>query len=212
MSREYCPKCMKASSTCICQWLQIQENQTPVLILQHLDEVKKTLGTAKLVELGLKQAKVVSGISFSKAEIYQQLSLFNAFSPILLYAHAMKASPFHVELDFETQFTIPADLSTRFDSVILLDGTWRNTRELLHHNSWLQALPTLALKNVEASNYRIRKAAQANALATIEAVSELLSVLECQFDKAAFLLPFRKMIDAQIDKMGADVYARNYHS
>jgi len=49
-------------------------------------------------------------------------------------------------------------------------------------------------------------------LATIEAVSELLSVLECQFDKAAFLLPFRKMIDAQIDKMGADVYARNYHS
>jgi len=203
---------MKASSTCICQWLQIQENQTPVLILQHLDEVKKTLGTAKLVELGLKQAKVVSGISFSKAESYQQLSLFNAFSPILLYAHAMKASPFHVELDFETQFTIPTDLSTRFDSVILLDGTWRNTRELLHHNSWLQALPTLALKNVEASNYRIRKAAQANALATIEAVSELLSVLECQFDKAAFLLPFRKMIDAQIDKMGADVYARNYHS
>ena len=212
MSREFCPKCMKASSTCICQWLQIQENKRPVLILQHLDEVKKTLGTAKLVELGLKQAKVVSGIIFSKPEIYKQLGQYNTSCPILLYAQAMKASPFHVELDFETQFTIPASLSTRFDSVILLDGTWRNTRELLHHNSWLQALPTLALKNVEASNYRIRKAAQANALATIEAVSELLSVLECQFDKAAFLLPFRKMIDAQIDKMGADVYARNYHS
>ena len=99
---------------------------------------------------------------------------------------------------------------SRFDAVILLDGTWRNTREILHKNTWLHTLPTMALKNVGASRYRIRKAPQENALATIEAVSKLLSVLDKKFDQDIFLKPFNRMIDAQIAKMGDAVYQRNY--
>jgi len=212
MSRQYCPKCMKAMSTCICQWLQVQSNQMPVLILQHSDEVKKTLGTARLVELGLTKAKVVSGTAFKRADCFDVLGSYQASQPILLYAHQMPESPFHIELDSDATFTKVSELSTCIDSIIVLDGTWRNTRELLHLNAWFQTLPTIALKNVGVSQYRIRKASKADALATIEAISVLLSIFDEQFDSNVFLRPFEKMIDAQIDKMGEALYQQNYQT
>ena len=89
MARHYCLKCNKAESTCICPWLQIQSNQTPVLILQHTDEIKKVLGTARLVELGLEKAKVISNTIFSKVECLSALSVFNVSNPIILYANKM---------------------------------------------------------------------------------------------------------------------------
>jgi len=210
MGRQYCPKCSKAKSTCICQWLQVQTNQIPVLILQHTDEIKKALGTARLVELGLQRAKVISNTSFIKNECYGALKFFKATNPILLYSQEMANSPFHIELDLSSELPLPDLQLSRFDSVILLDGTWRNTREILHKNEWLHTLPTIALKNVGASHYLIRKAAQKNTLATIEAVSKLLAVLDENFDQDAFLKPFYRMIEAQIAKMGEAVYQRNY--
>jgi len=210
MSRQYCPKCSKAQSTCICQWLQVQSNQTPVLILQHPDEIKKALGTALLVELGLERAKIISNITFTKFECLDVLNVFQATNPILLYSQKMENSPFHIEFDLSLELPLTDPQFSCFDSVILLDGTWRNTREILHKNEWLHDLPTVALKNVEKSCYRIRKAPQENALATIEAVSKLLSVLEQSFDQNAFLKPFERMIDGQIAKMGEAVYQRNY--
>jgi len=210
MSRQYCPKCNKAKSTCICQWLQVQSNQTPVLILQHTDEIKKALGTARLVELGLESAKVISNTTFTKIECLNILSVYNASNPILLYSQKMVNSPFHIELDLSIESLLPDSQTSCFDSVILLDGTWRNTREILHKNEWLHDLPTMALKNVGESRYRIRKASQENTLATIEAASKLLSVLDENFDQGVFLKPFDRMIEAQIAKMGEAVYRRNY--
>ncbi|MFT7374368.1 MAG: DTW domain-containing protein YfiP [Oleiphilaceae bacterium] len=212
MSRQYCPKCHKAKSTCICQWLQVQSNQIPVLIFQHTNEQKKTLGTARLVELGLESVKVISNTVMTKIECLQALSEFQASNPILLYAHKMVNSPFHIELDINHNASFSNEQAASFDSVILLDGTWRNTRELLHKNEWLHALPTIALKNVGESRYRIRKAAQENTLATIEAVANLLSVLDEKFNQEVLLKPFDKMIDTQIAKMGEAVYLRNYQS
>jgi len=210
MSRQYCPKCNKAKATCICQWLQVQSNQTPVLILQHTDEIKKVLGTARLVELGLEKAKVISNTTFTITECFDALSVYKTSNPILLYSHKMVNSPFHIELDLSFDLSLPDSQTSRFDSVILLDGTWRNTREILHKNEWLHTLPTMSLKHAGASRYRIRKAPQENALATIEAVSKLLSVLDEKFDQNIFLKPFDRMIDAQIAKMGDAVYQRNY--
>ena len=122
----------------------------------------------------------------------------------------MANSPFHITLDLSAALPQPETIASRFDSIILLDGTWRNTREILHKNEWLQSLPTIELKNVEKSRYRIRKSSQENALATIEAVSKLLKALDQSFDEHLFLKPFDQMIDAQIAKMGEAVYQRNY--
>jgi DTW domain-containing protein YfiP len=62
--------------------------------------------------------------------------------------------------------------------LIVLDGTWRKSRKMLHLNPLLQRLPRLALKAMPASRYRIRKAHLPDQLSTLEATCAALSQLE----------------------------------
>lgn len=68
--------------------------------------------------------------------------------------------------------------------LIVLDGTWRKTRKLLHLNPWLQALPRLGLPLLPASRYTVRRAHRPDQLATLEATGHALH----QFD-----LPTRQL-------------------
>jgi len=206
---------MKAKVACVCTWVSPQKNSYPFLVLQHLDERKKPLGTAKLLTMGLEDATLLSGLDFSAEIIHQTLRQFNCHQPILLYPKTFDTSPFHLNFDLSTPKTEKhnlnsAGLSGNFDCVILLDGTWRNTRELLLCNAWLKDLPTLALQNVGESRYRIRKTKGQGELATIEAAAKLLSILEDDFSTDDLLRPFEKMIQYQISKMGLALYKQNY--
>ena len=210
MSRRYCDQCAKAEAACLCAWIEQQDNQLAVLVLQHPDEINKAIGTARLVELGLKRARVVSGLGIVEADAMAVLAGLSAFKPLLLYPKALSESLPHFVLDFETEHFSVSPLLNAYDSLILLDGTWRNTRELLHVNGWLKTLPTLAIKHSESSRYRIRQAKQAGALATIEAVAKVLSVLDETHQAEQLLLPFEKMIEFQIARMGPLVYRQHY--
>jgi len=206
---------LKAKVACVCTWISRQKNNYPILVLQHCDEKKKPLGTAKLLTLGLKKAVLLSGLDFSTVIFQESLKQFNCHNPILLYPRAFETSPFHLNVDLadsnsENHNLSNPRLSERFDCVILLDGTWRNTREILLRNPWLKDLPTLALQNVGESRYRIRKTKGRGELATIEAAAKLLTVLESDFSADDLLRPFEKMIQYQISKMGFEVYKRNY--
>jgi len=206
---------MKAKVACVCAWISPQKNNYPILVLQHLNERNKPLGTAKILTMGLEEATLLSGLDFSPALINQTLKKFNCRKPILLYPKTFDTSPFHLNFSLSSPGTEKhnlnnADLSGRFDSVILLDGTWRNTRELLLLNAWLKDLPTLALKNVGESRYRIRKTKGQGQLATIEAAAKLLTILEGDFSADDLLRPFERMIQYQISKMGLELYKRNY--
>ena len=210
MSRRYCKHCHKPEAACLCRWIAPQDNRLPVLVLRHPDEQKHAIGTARLIELGLKLAKVETQLTFERQRITSQLQLWSVSRPLLIYPKSLSPDVPHFTLDFETEHFTPQTLLNQFDSLILLDGTWRNTRELLLNNEWLRTLPTLAIKHNTNSRYRIRQASQEGALATIEAVSEVLRVLDERFQAERFLLPFEKMIDYQIAKMGRDVYLKNY--
>ena len=90
MSRQYCHNCYKAKSTCICKWVQVQSSSVPIIVLRHTDEIKKTLGTARLVELGLENAKVLSNTIFTESDCLGALSAFEASKPMLIsvsYTH-----------------------------------------------------------------------------------------------------------------------------
>jgi DTW domain-containing protein YfiP len=51
----------------------------------------------------------------------------------------------------------------------VLDATWRKSRKMLHLNPPLAALPRLALSDMPASSYRIRKAHAPDQLSSLEA-------------------------------------------
>jgi DTW domain-containing protein YfiP len=60
----------------------------------------------------------------------------------------------------------------------VLDGTWRKSRKMLYQNPLLQQLPRLALRDMPASRYLIRKAHRSDQLSTLEATCTALMQLE----------------------------------
>ena len=62
--------------------------------------------------------------------------------------------------------------------LIVLDGTWRKSRKMLHLNPLLQHLPRLTLHDAPASRYWIRKAHRSDQLSTLEATCIALTQVE----------------------------------
>lgn len=210
MARRYCQHCSKPEAACLCPFLSQQNNSIAVIILRHPDEAPKSLGTATLVSLGLKKSDVLTSLEISETEVLNLLAAFSCSKPLLIYPQSLNNSSLHYVYDIEKKSFISPSLGKAYDSIILLDGTWRNTRELLHRNKWLKNLATLNLENAAKSRYRIRQTKQEGALATIEAVAYGLTLLDGSFNAGQLLKPFEKMIEFQIEKMGHDVYQKNY--
>jgi DTW domain-containing protein len=61
---------------------------------------------------------------------------------------------------------------------VVLDATWRKSRKMLHLSPALQRLPRLALAEVPAGRYAIRKAHKPGQLSTLEATCAALAQLE----------------------------------
>jgi DTW domain-containing protein YfiP len=84
-------------------------------------------------------------------------------------------------------------------ALIVVDGTWWQAQKLLRLNPRLAALPRVAFTPVAPSRYRIRKQPEAFCVSTIEAVAEVLSVLEPESGPYDGLLaPFVAMVEAQL--------------
>jgi len=231
-SGRYCATCYKARPACICVWLKPQKTRLATFIIQHPDEQLKPIGTARIAELGLDKVKLTVGLEHSSESILKTLKSLGANKPALLYSQAFPSSPVHYVLDFERfdsnrfEFNnsasvdnsafidnptiIDESILANVDSLILLDGTWRNTREILLLNDWLKLLPVISLKGVGESQYKIRKAQTAGALATIEALAKVIMVMDKSVSLPDFLRPFEKMIEYQISRMGEDTFRKNY--
>jgi DTW domain-containing protein YfiP len=181
-----------------------------VLVLQHSDECKKPLSTIPLIERGLEKVKTLGGVNFDHELSMKALKEIGANNPILLYPGVLSEKSETVMLDLTVDRLASKERLKVYDSLIVLDGTWRNTREIVLSNDWLKDIPTLSLKNVGESLYRIRKSSRVESLSTIEAVSRILEMVDASFDSESFLLPFKKMIDMQISHMGNEVYQQNY--
>lgn len=194
-SRARCERCLRAQSHCLCALIPKLDSRTRVLILQHPSEVSHALNTGRLAALGLRNAQLRVGEVF--AELEQWLAL-PGYQPRLLFP-GEGAQP----LVAEAADTLPSLL-------VVLDGTWRKARKLLHLNPSLATLPKVTLGDVPPSRYRLRKAPGVEALSTLEAITHALQILEAPRSFAPLLAPFEAMIDRQIAAMGSETYTRNH--
>ncbi len=134
---------------------------TEVVILQHPLETDNAKGSARLLHLSLSGSHLMQGETFTDAH-WQTLQADR--HTVLLYPDqpGSTASPSLAGTDL-TQLR-----------VIVLDGTWRKSRKMLHRDPRLQQLPRLALQDAPASQYHIRKAQRAGQLSTLEATCHAL--------------------------------------
>ena len=183
--RASCAHCTRPASHCLCAWIPALDADTRVLLLQHPDEAAHPLNTARLVALGLRGARLWVGEHFDA--LPDELAA-RGQRPLLLFpgAPAVDANAWRVE---------QADIPTL---LVVLDGTWRRARRLLRLNPLLGTLPRLALQPQAPSRYRVRRAREPDALATVEAVAAALGMLEPARDFAPLLAPFEQMVEGQL--------------
>ena len=165
----------------MCQWVRPIAHQVQVLVLQHPLEVGHAKGSARLLCMSLAHSRLVTGEAFDADELN---ALLNQPWP----GESVDATPRQTVLLYPATPACPAptwpladdDAPTdpRLLRLVVLDGTWRKSRKMLHLNPVLQTLPRLALRDRPPSNYRIRKAHLPDQLSTLEATCAALGQLE----------------------------------
>jgi DTW domain-containing protein YfiP len=192
--RVTCAVCLRPQRSCICQWITPVAHQVEVVVLQHPLEVDQAKGSARLLHLSLARSALVTGEVFDEAALQALISAplpgqAAANTPdytVLLYPdspqHQSLGLPAPPVLDPE-RLRAPSRLR-----LIVLDGTWRKSRKMLYLNPLLHRLPRLALQDMPASHYRIRKAHKPDQLSTLEATCAALVQLEGNADLFAPLL------------------------
>lgn len=193
--RVTCDQCLRPLSGCICRWITPTAHAVEVVLLQHPLEEHSAKGSARLLHLSLPRSRMVTGEVFAERELQALLrdpfesditTTNNAKQAILLYPHSTDGSSTPPIVTPE-MLSEPSRLR-----LIVLDGTWRKSRKMLHLNPALQRLPRLSLNDVPASRYLIRKAHRAEQLSTLEATCLALVQLE---GNAAQFLPLLSAFD-----------------
>lgn len=197
-SRAFCNECDFLKSRCLCDTLKSIPNKTHLIILQHPSESKHPLNTVRIMKKSFNEISVMTGEDFS-ADIRLNTLLCDDKNKVALL-YPKDDSPV---LDNPKESISPTHL-------ILIDGTWRKAKKIFLLSKNLHALPSFKLAPKDASDYKIRKAPNANSLSTIEAAISALNFFEPKLDTTAPMNSFKKMIEMQIEKMGRVVYQTNY--
>ncbi len=154
-----------------------------MLILQHPLEVGHAKNTAGLLHMSLPGSRMLVGEAFDDARLCEAMAAPKytvlLYPPAVYEGHATPAP-----LDAE-QLRDPSKVR-----LVVLDGTWRKSRKMLHLNPLLQGLPRVSLSDTPPSGYAIRKAHKPGQLSTLEATCAALAQLEGDAEK------FRPMLKA----------------
>jgi DTW domain-containing protein YfiP len=164
---EKCSECWKTEKLCICDLLNPIENDFSVLILQHPQEARNELSTARLISLTLKNSLHKVGLS------WRSLSHAVGFETNpkdwgVLFLGSLKESKKPQKSDLKG-----------IKGIVLLDGNWKQSKTLWWRNPWLLKLKRVILNPETTSAYNeFRRQPRKNSLSTIEACSHILKDLK----------------------------------
>lgn len=192
MHRSRCYDCFRPTAMCFCASIPTIDNRTEVLILQHRREHFHRFNTARIVQKGLRNSKLLADHTSNLAERLQLKPRAG-----LLYPGPTA--------------TLISDLpiDQRPEQLVVIDGTWHHTKTLLRDIPALQSLPRYQLAPTAPSRYRIRREPDAMFLSTIEAIVAALRILEPEtLDLERLLQAFENMVDVQLAHPGSANGAR----
>lgn len=177
-----------------------------VFLMSPKEFKEEKAGTGRLTHLCLPNSELHMGKGFDGDEAVQALLADPRNHCVLLYP-GREAFNLSTEPASElSNFT--ARLQEKMLVVFLLDATWGGARKLLRLSPSLQRLPRIMFTPATPSRYIIKQQPQPGCLSTLEAVHELLLVLERSGldhypDPAQLLTVFQRLQDFQI-KCAAD--------
>lgn len=170
--RVMCYRCFWPKALCWCGSLHPMPTRTRFVFLMHPKEYKEEkAGTGRLTHLCLPNSELHMGKGFDDHEDMQALLNDPLNHCVLLY-------PGKDARNLSKGEFVAADLAGRRLVVFLLDATWSGARKMLRLSLGLQRLPRIMFTPTAPSRYIIKQQPQEGCLSTLEAVHELLLVLE----------------------------------
>jgi DTW domain-containing protein len=157
-----CQRCLLLSDYCVCELVgPARESQPQVLIVRHHWEAFKSTGTARLASLALSNLRILDMAGENPAPVRDALrELPDAW---LLYPGGPDAPP-----------------AARPQTLVVLDGTWRQTRKMLRRLPELARFPRFSLSAApdDAPRDRLREPPRPGARSTLESIADALAVLD----------------------------------
>ena len=204
-----CYRCFWPEKLCWCASLRPMPTRTRFVFLMHPKEFKEEkAGTGRLTHLCLPNSELHMGTGFDGDEAVQALINDPKNYPVLLYPgkealNLSEAGSGEQGAGNSQLSTLNAQLEQRTLLVFLLDATWSGARKMLRLSPGLQRLPRIMFTPSAPSRYIIKQQPVEGCLSTLEAVHELLTVLERTGldrypDPAQLLGIFQRMQDFQI--------------
>ncbi len=155
-----------------------------VLMLQHPMELNNPKGSARLLHLSLPGSRLITGEVFDEAVLGRAMSGASdehgnaCWQPVLLYPADPSDAAATAQPGEPRQAALLDASSGQRICLVVLDGTWRQSRTMLKCNTALQHLPRLSLQPSAPSRYIVRKAHRPEQRSTLEAVCAALAQLE----------------------------------
>jgi DTW domain-containing protein YfiP len=176
--RPVCLRCARPLRTCLCAWVRPTANAVAVRLWQHPDEVGHAKGSASLLSLSLSRCAL---------HVSPPDQLDMPLPPVWLAPGAALLYPVD---SADGSLAVPD--ASAVTSLIVLDGTWRQSRQMLRAQPALSRLQRVAvpdaLLHTHGQRYRVRKAQRAGQLSTLEAVVLALGHIEQDADRYGPLL------------------------
>ncbi len=181
--REHCDNCLRPLKLCYCHLITELANSWAIHLIQHKQEQKHPLGTARIAQLAL--SKIHTFPIEDKAVFSFQEEKTSAWeNAVLIYP--------------DKQSKDISELSGQAPRPLLfIDATWKKSTAILLSSPELQALPKYSFSSEAAPRYLIRKAAKANYYSTLESICLVLASLEKEPEKYEKLLEVMDWMVAQ---------------
>ena len=195
--REYCYRCNRVKSSCVCKYINTIETKTKFVLIMHPKEYRKTKNnTGKMTINSLSNSKIFVGIDFSQNKEINELIDNEKNSCFVLY-------PGESSINLNKK-----NIKSEKDIVIfIIDSTWPCSKKILRLSEKLNSLPKISFSSELVSNYQFKKQPNPHCLSTIESTLCILKLLNfhnienvSQKNLNEFLNPFNEMVEYQIKR------------
>jgi DTW domain-containing protein len=167
-----CQRCCRPKASCLCTTVVPCDNRLRVVILQHPQEQYKSLNSARLAHLLLRNSEIFTGLSWPNfKKVAGPGEMPSQWGVLYLRPDQEKTGRPLTLVNRKKQ--ILADASF-LKGVIALDGSWKQAKALWWRNAWLLKLNRISLNPDHPS---LRPQVKAEGLSTIEALAFALEHL-----------------------------------
>ena len=189
--RDLCFRCLKPKLTCYCSQVRAFSVKPCFVLLQHPIERKRSVGTARMAHLCIKNSQLIPGREFDHNLEVNRLIDDPGNYCVVLYpgpksrdiglASGSEISPAHLKL-----------------VIFVIDGTWGTAKTMLNKSERLLKLPRICFTPERESEYKFRQQPEKHCLSTIEAVHRMIELLDPSASPGNLLEVFRSMVEQQV--------------